>query len=888
MSSHPEQAPLRPLGKLIAGIFLGSEDQDLGLVPAGNRTRPRARAWAFAFFAALCILMAWKGRIPYAGVAAATLLSAAAVFALLDHHGTFDDPSSVAARALAPWLRRRVAPLGAGLLGLWFGLWLGTHGIVPPFVAGALSTLAFSYVVYAGHRCLDALTGAADAPEDRLAPFRSYGVWLLLLGGLINLPGLGVSSLWDPWETHYGLVAREILSRDDWITLWSTQEGEPNKWFWSKPVLNFWMQALSMDALGANAEADVVLRNAFGHYVARPEWAVRAPGALLMVAAAFAMYKAIARVFGARSGFFAGLVLLTMPHWFFVAHQTMADTGFVGALVISMALMLMALNTAPELQVRRIPMLVAGRTLSLSGLHLVLGGWLMLVVPQLAYLVSRNLWVSRAGVGFAWDAVLRGSPGNCMLPGNQPCESRAPALVPPELVNNHSVRAGLLHLIRGFEPVLQVLLWAGIVSFVTYLLVGERRTRRLLFAAGWMFAGVATLGKGPLALVLPIACVGSYVLVTGRWRELLDFEIPAGLSIWASVCLPWFVASYVRNGRAFVDRLILHDMVNRVTSHIHDTNEGDDTSLRYFLAQLGYGTFPWVLFVPLAIAILWKHPSLQEPKKRSAALYFYLWFAMSFGFFSFMGTKFHHYILPAVPALAAMVGIALGALSPEKPRTGEATESDTAFDATPWLLGGGIVALAVGADFLHDTVHGQPGSVRLLTLFTYMYNRAWPANINLTPALGGFVVFFALVAFAMAWPRLRTKALVAMLAGSVVWASWGVDVYMVKLAPHWSQHELFTAYYDRRTGPQEPVIAFQMNWLGEYFFSGNHIPAFVTSGQVYKDWLTKQKAAGIKVIFVVCEHSRMSSMKNETGARAYEELTTKELNNKFVMVRAEL
>jgi hypothetical protein len=36
----------------------------------------------------------------------------------------------------------------------------------------------------------------------------------------------------------YGEVAREILSRDDWISLWWAQED----WFWSKPIFIFWIE----------------------------------------------------------------------------------------------------------------------------------------------------------------------------------------------------------------------------------------------------------------------------------------------------------------------------------------------------------------------------------------------------------------------------------------------------------------------------------------------------------------------------------------------------------------------------------------------------------------------------------------------------------------------
>lgn len=49
--------------------------------------------------------------------------------------------------------------------------------------------------------------------------FRRHGFWVLAIGATLYLPALGVFSVWDPWETHYGEVAREILARNDWISL---------------------------------------------------------------------------------------------------------------------------------------------------------------------------------------------------------------------------------------------------------------------------------------------------------------------------------------------------------------------------------------------------------------------------------------------------------------------------------------------------------------------------------------------------------------------------------------------------------------------------------------------------------------------------------------------
>src|SRR4051812_26020325 len=67
---------------------------------------------------------------------------------------------------------------------------------------------------------------------------------------LLYVPFAGNYGLWDPWETHYGEVARQMAERGDWISLWWPGSPQDPVTFWSKPVLNFWLMALSLKIFG--------------------------------------------------------------------------------------------------------------------------------------------------------------------------------------------------------------------------------------------------------------------------------------------------------------------------------------------------------------------------------------------------------------------------------------------------------------------------------------------------------------------------------------------------------------------------------------------------------------------------------------------------------------
>ena len=56
--------------------------------------------------------------------------------------------------------------------------------------------------------------------------------------------------LWDPWETHYSEVARQMTHRGDFISLWWPGSPRDPDVFWSKPVLSFWLMSIAMHVAG--------------------------------------------------------------------------------------------------------------------------------------------------------------------------------------------------------------------------------------------------------------------------------------------------------------------------------------------------------------------------------------------------------------------------------------------------------------------------------------------------------------------------------------------------------------------------------------------------------------------------------------------------------------
>jgi 4-amino-4-deoxy-L-arabinose transferase-like glycosyltransferase len=145
-------------------------------------------------------------------------------------------------------------------------------------------------------------------PNDRLTSAQDERWWVLLLLGLglpIFLLGLGSPALYDPHESLYAEIAREMVVRGDWLTphLNGTR-------YLDKPPLFYWLIALSYTVFGMS------------------EFSARLPVALAGLGGVLVTWGIGRHLFDGRSGALAGLVLTTSVGYFVFSRQLLPDMVF--------------------------------------------------------------------------------------------------------------------------------------------------------------------------------------------------------------------------------------------------------------------------------------------------------------------------------------------------------------------------------------------------------------------------------------------------------------------------------------------------------------------------------------------------------------------------------
>ena len=398
---------------------------------------------------------------------------------------------------------------------------------------------------------------------------------------------------------------------------------------------------------------------------------------------------------------------------------------------------------------------------------------------------------------------------------------------------------------------------AGGLAFAVALLDGGASAGWAF--AGWVLLGLATLAKGVLGFALPGGALLAWFLVTGEWRlaarlrfltPVWRLRLPLGPVAFLVIAVPWYAVMAVfpgldESGWTFLQRFWLHDHLRRFASGVHAPVAGG--GWLGYLGWLAVGTFPWIAAVPGGVAEVFRARGRAVDARQGLLLLCGLWVVLGYGLMGLSATGYPHYVLPVVPPLLVVAALFLDHLLDEG-------------------LAAHKLAGALGAVAFAATGFILAGKPRLFsTLFAYDPRRPWPgAEMDALSLRPGTVLLWLLVAgglgLAIAAGRRSARIAVASLTGvAVLLAAWLSWFHLRELSPYWTQREIFAAWRDEKPGPDEPVVAWLMNWRGETFYGRGRVSEVVDLARM------RELASRPGRLWVVTEARRMTSLRSAVG-----------------------
>src|SRR5258708_7828237 len=185
----------------------------------------------------------------------------------------------------------------------------------------------------------------------------------------------------------------------------------------------------------------------------------------------------------------------------------------------------------------------------------------------------------------------------------------------------------------------------------------------------WGFAATCALNvltKSLIGLAFPFGTILLYLLLTRSLRHILKLRLLTSTLVFLAIAAPWHILAAIRNPTQvtsagtvkgflwfyFVNEQFLRYLGKRVPPGY------DTVPLLIFWALTFLWIAPWMVFLPQSLRqIPWRLRELRDrmTATQQANLFFALWAITIVGFFTF-STRQEYYTIPAVPALALLVG----------------------------------------------------------------------------------------------------------------------------------------------------------------------------------------------------------------------------------------
>ena len=169
----------------------------------------------------------------------------------------------------------------------------------------------------------------------------------------------------------------------------------------------------------------------------------------------------------------------------------------------------------------------------------------------------------------------------------------------------------------------------------------------------YLFVGLSLLAKGLIGIVIPFGVIGSYFLLQRGWpnRKFVK-SLFWGVPLAIAVAAVWFGPMLSRHGWKFVDQFIVqHHFARFVTNKYHHP-----APFYFYLLVLVALSLPWTMFLGAAFFASHRWQWRGGMPLDRVRVFAFSWVVVPVVFFSFSESKLTAYILPALPAVALLIG----------------------------------------------------------------------------------------------------------------------------------------------------------------------------------------------------------------------------------------
>ena len=222
--------------------------------------------------------------------------------------------------------------------------------------------------------------------------------------------------------------------------------------------------------------------------------------------------------------------------------------------------------------------------------------------------------------------------------------------------------AGIIGFARGASTDMQMAapLAIGLLGWYAWY---ETASKFWLFDI-YVFTGVATLAKGPVAPFLAIAIVAAFAFLRREWSLLRRSFWWPGVLLYFAMVLPWFIAVQHQNPTFFREFFLEHNLERFASDRFQHQQP-----FWYYLVVVVLAVMPWTVIAVRALidglatsAREWRtrHFSRCQPCNGQPGDAFpeflVVWALIPIVFFSFSQSKLPGYILPSIPPITILTG----------------------------------------------------------------------------------------------------------------------------------------------------------------------------------------------------------------------------------------